>query len=77
MWVQECFVKPGLSTKEIGERNLRYAGEDIIITDNNEPRMIQELREVYGCNVKGAKKGKGSILTGIALMQDYEIIVDS
>ena len=77
MWVQECFVKPGLSTKEIGERNLRYAGEDIIITDNNEPRMIQELREVYGCNVKGAKKGKGSILTGIALMQDYEIIVDA
>jgi phage terminase large subunit len=30
-----------------------------------------------GCNIVGATKGQGSISLGIALLQDYEIIVDN
>jgi len=76
MWVQECFVSPGLSTKQIAEKNLRYAGKDLIISDNSEPRLLSTLTDTYSCNVKPTIKKRGSILSGIALMQDYDIVVD-
>lgn len=76
LWVKECFVKAGLSTKEIAERNIRYAGEELILADNSEPRLLAEMRDTYGCNIKPTLKRSGSILSGIALLQDYDIIVD-
>tara|TARA_R110002012_G_scaffold321773_2_gene551327 strand:+ start:9356 stop:10567 length:1212 start_codon:yes stop_codon:yes gene_type:complete len=76
MWVKEYFVKAGLSTKEIAEKNRRFAGEELIICDNSEPRLLSEMKDTYKCNVKATVKGKGSILSGIALVQDYNIIVD-
>ena len=56
-------------------KNKSECGLDLIICDNSEPRLINELK-VLGLNVKPTIKKKGSILSGIALMQDYEIIVD-
>lgn len=76
MWVRECYVQAGLSTSEIAQRNKRYAGDDLIICESSEPRLLYELKENHGLNVKATVKRKGSILTGIALMQDYDIIVD-
>ena len=76
MWVKEYFVKAGLSTKEIAEKNRRFAGEELIICDNSEPRLLSEMKDTYKCNVKATVKGKGSILSVIALVQDYNIIVD-
>ena len=75
IYVKECFGKSGMSTSQIGRQNVRYAENNLIIGDSSEPRLIKELRD-RGCNVTGAKKGKGSILSGIALLQDYKIIVD-
>ena len=69
------YTKPGLSTKEIGELNRRYAGQDLIICDSAEPRLISELQEY--CNLKPTIKRSGSILTGIALVQDYDLVIDS
>ena len=43
--------------------------------DSAEPRLITELKSM-DLNIRGAIKKQGSILSGIALMQDYEIIVD-
>ena len=74
MWLKTMYCRVGLVTKEIGELNRRYAKEDIIICDGSESRLLQELK-VY-CNVKPAIKKQGSILTGIALIQDYDLIVD-
>lgn len=76
MWVKECFVQAGLSTKEIAQKNKRYANDNLIISDNSEPRLLHEMKETYSVNIKPTVKRKGSILTGIALMQDYDIIVD-
>ena len=56
-------------------KNKSECGLDLIICDNSEPRLINELK-VLGLNIKPTIKKKGSILSGIALMQDYEIIVD-
>lgn len=74
MWLKTMYCKVGLSTKEIGELNRRYAQNDDIICDSAEPRLLQELK-VY-CSVKPAIKKQGSILSGIALIQDYDLIVD-
>lgn len=74
IWVKTMYCKPGMATKEIGESNRRYANEDLIICDSAEPRLIKELQEY--CNIKPTIKRQGSILTGIALLQDYDLIVD-
>ena len=75
IWIKTMYAKPGLSTKEIGELNRRYAGEDLIVCDSAEPRLISELQEY--CNLKPTIKRKGSILSGIALVQDFDLVIDS
>ena len=75
VWVKEIFGQKGLSTSQIYMKNKSECGLDLIICDNSEPRLINELK-VLGLNIKPTIKKKGSILSGIALMQDYEIIVD-
>lgn len=75
VFVREVYGKPKLKTSEIARLNKRHAGNDLIIADNHEPRVIAELKD-YGVNVKKAEQKQGSIVSGIALLQDYEIIVD-
>ena len=75
VWVKECFSKVNLSTSDIARLNKAYAGMSLIICDNSEPRLIRELKNM-GLNIKPTIKKSGSILSGIALMQDYKIIVD-
>jgi phage terminase large subunit len=75
MWIKTMYTKPGLSTKEIGELNRRYAEDNLIICDNAEPRLISELQEY--CNIKPTVKRSGSILSGIALVQDFDLVIDA
>ena len=75
IFVKECFGKAGMNTSQISRKNRLHAGLGLVIADNHEPRLIKELRD-GGCNIQGAKQVKGSILSGIALLQDYKIIVD-
>jgi len=75
VWVKEIFGQKGLNTSQIYMKNKSECSLDLIICDNSEPRLINELK-VLGLNIKPTIKKKGSILSGIALMQDYEIIVD-
>jgi len=75
MWIKTMYAKPGLSTKEIGELNRRYAEDNLIICDNAEPRLISELQEY--CNIKPTVKRSGSILSGIALVQDFDLVIDA
>tara|TARA_R110002153_G_scaffold123233_3_gene269268 strand:- start:2285 stop:3496 length:1212 start_codon:yes stop_codon:yes gene_type:complete len=75
IYVKEMFGETGLSTTQIGRKNRRFAEGNLIVADSSEPRLIQELK-MSGCNITGVKKAKGSILSGIALLQDYKIIVD-
>lgn len=75
VYVQEQYGAINLSTSDIIYRNKKHAGMSLIICDNSEPRLISEMKK-GGLNIKPTVKKKGSILSGIALMQDYEIIVD-
>jgi phage terminase large subunit len=75
LWVKECYGQKNMTTSQIAQKNKQFCGLDLIIMDSAEPRLIHELKNM-DLNIRGAVKKKGSILSGIALMQDYEIIVD-
>lgn len=48
----------------------------LTIADSAEPKSIDELRS-YGMNIKGARKGPGSVEYGVKFLQDLEqIIID-
>jgi phage terminase large subunit len=74
IYAKELLYKPNLTTSEIYTENNRYCGNrNLIIADSAEPRLIAELRQ-RGLNIKGIDKPK--IIDRIALMQDYQIIVE-
>jgi phage terminase large subunit len=75
MWVRECYAQTNMTTTQIAQKNRQFCGLDLVICDSSEPRLITELKNM-DLNIRGAIKKKGSILSGIALMQDFEIIVD-
>lgn len=75
IYVKSYLYKKGLTTSEIQYFNLKYAGTDMIYADSAEPRLIAELQE-KGMNIKPVVKGKGSLIAGLTIMMDYEIIVD-
>jgi len=75
IWIKEHFYKKGLVTSNIYDLCLRYAGKELIIMDNSEPRLLSELNS-RGLNVAPCVKKKGSIIAGISLMQDYNINLD-
>jgi phage terminase large subunit len=75
IYLFEHLYKPKLTTSEISQINKRVCGDKLIIADSAEPRLIAEMQN-NGCNIKATEKGAGSISAGIALMQDYELIVE-
>lgn len=75
LYIYDEFYEKCLSNKAIAERikELGYRKERIT-ADSAEPKSIDELK-TYGLNVKGAVKGKDSIVHGIQWIQDLEIII--
>jgi phage terminase large subunit len=74
IYIKEHLYKPKLTTSEIATININRAGKSLIIADSAEPRLIDELRK-QGCNIIPTQKGQGSISAGVALMQDYKLII--
>lgn len=74
IYAKEFLYKTSLTTSDIYNENLRYCNKSLIVADSAEPRLIQELKS-RGLNIKGIKKP--TIIERIALVQDYELIVDS
>lgn len=74
IYIRQHFYKTKLTTSEIYALNTKYAGKKLIVGDSAEPRLISEIR-AKGCNLVAVKKPKDSIITGIAMMQDYELII--
>ena len=75
LYLKECFFEVGLNTGQIYELNKTYAGEQLIVGDSAEPRLIFELFH-RGLNIVEAEKGQGSITAGISLMSEYQIVID-
>jgi phage terminase large subunit len=74
LYICECYYLKGLTTSQIYELNKMHAGQNLIVADSAEPRLIEELR-ARGNNIVAAKKGQGSVSEGLLSMLDYKIVV--
>lgn len=75
LYVWDEVYEKGMSNKAIHKKivDMGYSKERII-GDSAEPKSIDELKGL-GLRIKGAKKGKDSVMNGIQWIQDLEIII--
>lgn len=78
LWIFDEFQEKGLLNNEIAQKIIDLGfRKEVIVCDSAEPKSIEELRRNGLARVKGAVKGRDSIINGIQLIQQYEIIVNS
>lgn len=75
IYIFDEIYQKGLSNKAIYNAisNAGYSKENIT-ADSAEPKSNAELRDL-GLKVKGARKGKDSVMNGIQYIQNYKIII--
>jgi phage terminase large subunit len=79
IYAKECFYLNDLQISDLRKEVSIYAkSHELIIADSADPRMISELRSGNDVrfNIKGIEKREGSVIEGIRLVQDYDIITD-
>ena len=76
IWVYDEHFEKHMTNEDIYNMYVEHgvAGERIVC-DSSEPKSIEELRRLGCKKVVGAVKGRDSIMNGIQLVQQYEIIV--
>lgn len=72
IYAKEILYSGNLSTRDIAEKIDKHAGDAQIIGDAAAAQTINDLRTIYGVNIKPCKKNK--ILDDIRKMQGYEIV---
>lgn len=75
IYLKEMLYEPNLITSQVIAKNKQLAGNALIIADSAEPRLIAEIKK-GGVNIREAFKPTGSVTAGIAMMLDYELIID-
>lgn len=75
IYLRECLYRVKMVTSDIVESMRHHAKGKLIIGDSAEPRLIEEIKR-QGVNIEAAVKGQGSITAGIAIMQDYTLVID-
>lgn len=75
LYVWDEFYEKGMSNKAINNKIVAMGyGKERITGDSAEPKSIDELKSLK-LRIKGAKKGKDSIMNGVQWIQDLEIII--
>lgn len=75
LYVWDEFYEKGMSNKAIHDKIVAMGyGKERITGDSAEPKSIDELKSLK-LRIKGAKKGKDSIMNGVQWIQDLEIII--
>lgn len=71
---EELYLK-GMSNKALADRILLTDKPmTLVVADSSEPKSIDEIK-LYGVNIVGADKGRGSISQGIQFIQDQNISI--
>lgn len=74
LFVYDEIYQTGLSNQRIaGLIKKTGYGKEKITADSAEPKSIDELRNVHNLRIKGAKKGKDSVVNGIQWIQNLKI----
>jgi phage terminase large subunit len=74
IYINERYCLQALTTSQIYALNRQHCLNSLIVADSAEPRLISELAS-SGLNIVPAIKGPGSVTYGIALLQDYDLII--
>lgn len=75
--IDERLYRTGLVNSDIANFDKKEPQKNIYaIADSAEPKSIEELRRA-GMRIKGAAKGKDSIMHGIQTLQQYDLLVTS
>lgn len=74
IYVKLLYYKQALTTTQIATLNFEFAQKNLIVGDNSEPRLISELNAL-GNNVVATIKGADSVIYGISLLQDYDLVI--
>ncbi|WP_053070025.1 PBSX family phage terminase large subunit [Clostridium sp. K25] len=76
LYIFDEFYKKGLLNNQIADEIKKKGySKEVIIADSAEQKSIEEIRQLGISRIKGAKKGKDSILNGIQLIQQYNMVV--
>lgn len=76
LYIFDEFYKKGLLNNEIAaEIKKKGYAKEIIIADSAEQKSIEEIKKEGISRIKPARKGRDSILNGIQLIQQYDVIV--
>ena len=73
IYLKELLYQNGLKTDDLVKIVLDRVGRKLVIADSAEPRLIADLKS-KGVNIQAVKKG--TIESGITIMQGYELIVE-
>lgn len=75
LYVWDEFYEKGMSNKAINNKIVAMGySKERITGDSAEPKSIDELKSMK-LRIKGAKKGKDSVMNGVQWIQDLEIII--
>ncbi|MPM97802.1 hypothetical protein SDC9_144982 [bioreactor metagenome] len=76
LYIFDEFFRKGMLNNELAQmiKDKGYSKE-VIIADSAERKSIDEIKKLGVPRIKPAKKGHGSIMTGIQKVNQYEIIV--
>lgn len=76
IYAKQLIYKSGNSTGQLAELiQTNYITDKLIVADSAGTRTIEDLKG-RKFNIVPVKKGAGSILDGIRLIQEYELIID-
>lgn len=76
IFIRELIYEPGLTNEDLAFliKDKGVTRMDNIVADSSEPKSIAELNRL-GLQVRGVKKGSGSVLFGIQKMRQFKIRV--
>lgn len=75
IYAKECFNLNNLQVFDLKTVIATHTKAwELIVADSANPRLITELRKEF--NIKGVEKRSGSVVEGVRLVQDYDIITD-
>lgn len=74
IYIDEQFYKKGQTIDQLTKK-VKALPPGQTVADSAEQRLIDYLRTNSGRNVRAVKKGAGSVMQGIKLMQNYTLVV--
>lgn len=77
IYLYDAWGSTGMLNNQIADKIIDTGfSKSVIIADSAEPKSIEEIKECGVPKMKPAKKGKGSILSGIQKLKAYKIIIN-